>query len=51
MRDHKHYYTERQLRTLLVRAGFAGNTIACRSFELGMNQLVVAVKEGVTDGT
>lgn len=44
IRDHKHYYTEPQLRTLLVHAGFAENAIAYRSFELGMNQLVVAVK-------
>lgn len=51
IRDHKHYYTEPQLRTLLVRAGFAENAIAYRSFELGMNQLVVAVKEGAVDGT
>jgi SAM-dependent methyltransferase len=47
IRDHKHYYTERELRTLLVRAGFADDAITYRSFSLGMNQLVVATKAGV----
>jgi SAM-dependent methyltransferase len=42
--DHKRYYTERQLRTLHIRAGFAENAISYRSFEFGMNQLVVAAK-------
>ena len=42
--DHKRYYTERQLRTLHIRAGFAENAISYRSFEFRMNQLVVAVK-------
>lgn len=46
IRDHKHYYTQRELRTLLVRAGFAADAIRHRSFWLGMNQLVVATKEG-----
>jgi SAM-dependent methyltransferase len=44
IRDHKHYYTEPELRALLVRAGFADDAIAYRSFSLGMNQLVVAKK-------
>lgn len=46
IRDHKHYYTEPELRTLLRRAGFADNMIAYKSFALGMNQLVVATKDG-----
>lgn len=44
IRDHKHYYTKRELRTLLVGAGFAEDAITYRSFALGMNQLVVAAK-------
>ncbi len=44
VRDHKHYYTKRELRTLLVRAGFADDAITYRSF--GLNQLVVAAKDG-----
>jgi hypothetical protein len=47
LRDHKHYYTEAELRTRLVRAGFANDSIICRSFSLGMNQLVVAEKIGL----
>lgn len=47
IRDHKHYYTKTELRTLLVRAGFAEDAITYRSFALGMNQLVVAAKGGV----
>ena len=50
IRDHKHYYTERELRTLLVGAGFAEESISYRSFSLGMNQLVVAKKVGVGAG-
>jgi SAM-dependent methyltransferase len=46
IRDHKHYYTKQELHTLLVRAGFAEDAITYRSFALGMNQLVVAAKEG-----
>lgn len=46
IRDHKHYYTKQELHTLLVRAGFAEDAITYRSFALGMNQLVVASKEG-----
>jgi hypothetical protein len=45
IRDHKHYYTKGELRTLLVGAGFAKDAITYRSFALGMNQLVVATKE------
>lgn len=51
IRDHKHYYTKTELRTLLVGAGFSENRIEYRSFELGMNQLAVAVKDGTADGT
>lgn len=47
IRDHKHYYTEGELRTLLVHAGFANDSIRYRSFSLGMNQLVVAKKIGL----
>jgi SAM-dependent methyltransferase len=47
IRDHKHYYTERELRTLLVGAGFTDDSIEYRSFTLGMNQRVVARKVGV----
>lgn len=47
--DHKRYYTERQLRTLHIRAGFAEKAISYRSFEFGMNQLVVAVKGSAAD--
>jgi SAM-dependent methyltransferase len=46
IRDHKHYYTERELRILLVGAGFAEDAISYRSFAFGMNQLVVAAKQG-----
>jgi SAM-dependent methyltransferase len=44
IRDHKHYYTEQELRTLLIKAGFGDNLITYRRFALGMNQLVVAQK-------
>jgi hypothetical protein len=46
IRDHKHYYTKRELHTLLIRAGFVEDAITYRSFALGMKQLVVAAKEG-----
>lgn len=42
IRDHKHYYTESELRALLVSAGFQENSISYQPF--GLNQLVVGVK-------
>jgi len=45
IRDHKHYYSEGELKTLLVRAGFAGDSIRHEYLSLRMNQLVVARKD------
>jgi SAM-dependent methyltransferase len=43
IRDHKHYYSAAELRTLFEAAGFAPG-VSHRSFALGMNQLVVGRK-------
>lgn len=48
IRDRRHYYTEVELRSLLVGAGFADSDVTYRPFMLGMNQLIVALKR---DGT
>lgn len=44
IRDHRHYFDAREIRELLVDAGFAGDDVRYRPFLLGLNQFVVARK-------
>ncbi len=44
IRDHKHYFDERELREMFSRAGFAPEEIRYRPFLFGLNQFVVATK-------
>ncbi|MBP9760296.1 MAG: methyltransferase domain-containing protein [Candidatus Pacebacteria bacterium] len=42
--DHKYYFNSIELQNLLEYSGFTRSTINARTFQLGMNNLVVAVK-------
>jgi SAM-dependent methyltransferase len=42
IKDHKHYFSETEIRQMLVDVGFTN--IVYRRFQLGLNQLVSAVK-------
>ena len=44
IRDHKHYFDEKELRAILARAGFAPREIRYRPFLFGLNQFIVATK-------
>jgi 2-polyprenyl-3-methyl-5-hydroxy-6-metoxy-1,4-benzoquinol methylase len=48
IRDHRHYYSLTELHTLLSSAGFTLTVSA--TFQLGMNQIVCAVKAEKTTG-
>ena len=42
IRDHKHYYTKKELSGLLEECGFAG--VSARSFEFGLNNFAMGYK-------
>lgn len=42
--DHKHYYSKKEIRTMLMKSGFKTNKIKISHFMLGFNTLVVATK-------
>lgn len=44
IRDHRHYFNQKDVRELLLAAGFGESDVTYRTFLLGLNQFVVARK-------
>lgn len=44
IRDHKHYFNQQELRSLLIQAGFSPSRIVYHPFLFGLNQLIIATK-------
>jgi SAM-dependent methyltransferase len=44
IRDHRHYFNEAEIRSLLVDSGFSASTVEYRTFLLGLNQFASAAK-------
>ncbi len=43
IRDHKHYYTKRELENILQKCGYTG--VRVKSFELGLNNFAIGYKQ------
>ncbi|MDP2663927.1 MAG: class I SAM-dependent methyltransferase, partial [bacterium] len=42
IKDHKNYFWPKEIKEMLVKAGFSENKIKSRFFEIGFNSLIVA---------
>jgi SAM-dependent methyltransferase len=42
--DHKHYFNRKEIEQLLIYSGFKRNNIKLKTFQLGLNNLVIAAK-------
>jgi len=44
MKEHKHYFSQDELKQVLIKAGFLAEKITVTPFELGYNHFVLAIK-------